>query len=148
MAVMIALFGCNSMYATADLLFSPVFHRHPQLKFLLSEGGIGWVPYMLERIDSTWEKHRHYQNINQTVRPSDLFRDHIYGCFIDDQHGVDNRHAVGLNNITWESDYPHSDSNWPNSRKVVETLMAEVPDDEVHRMVELNIRDLINLPRA
>ena len=147
MAVMIALFGCNSMYATADLLFSPVFHRHPQLKFLLSEGGIGWVPYMLERIDATWEKHRHYQNINQTVRPSDLFRDHIYGCFIDDKHGVDNRHAVGLNNITWESDYPHSDSNWPNSRKVVESLMAEVPDDEVHRMVELNIRELINLPR-
>jgi len=146
-AVTITLFGCNSMYATADLLFSPVFHRHPQLKFLLSEGGIGWVPYMLERIDSTWEKHRHYQNINQTVRPSDLFRDHIYGCFIDDKHGVDNRHAVGLNNITWESDYPHSDSNWPNSRKVVESLMAEVPDDEVHRMVELNIRDLINLPR-
>ena len=119
MAVMIALFGCNSMYATADLLFSPVFHNHPDLKIMLSEGGIGWVPYMLERMDQTWNKHRFYQNINQTVRPSELFSKHLFGCFIDDQHGLASRHEVGIDNITWECDYPHSDSNWPNSRKVV-----------------------------
>ncbi|GAC01384.1 putative hydrolase [Gordonia namibiensis NBRC 108229] len=148
MAVMIALFGCNSMYATADLLFSPVFHKHPELRFALSEGGIGWVPYMLERIDLTWEKHRYYQNINQTVRPSDLFREHIFGCFIEDQHGIDNRHAVGIDNITWECDYPHSDSNWPNSRKVVAESMRNVPDEEVHKMVELNARKLFNFPRT
>jgi predicted TIM-barrel fold metal-dependent hydrolase len=147
MAVMIALFGCNSMYATADLLFSPVFHKHPNLKFMLSEGGIGWVPYMLERMDLTWEKHRYYQNINQTVRPSELFAKHLFGCFIDDQFGVDNRHAVGIDNITWEGDYPHSDSNWPNSRKRVHDAMIGVPDDEVHKMVELNARALLNFPR-
>jgi predicted TIM-barrel fold metal-dependent hydrolase len=147
MAVMIALFGCNSMYATADLLFSPVFHKHPNLKFMLSEGGIGWVPYMLERMDLTWEKHRYYQNINQTVRPSELFAKHLFGCFIDDQFGVDNRHAVGIDNITWEGDYPHSDSNWPNSRKRVHDAMIDVPDGEVHKMVELNARALLNFPR-
>ncbi|NED60919.1 amidohydrolase, partial [Streptomyces sp. SID10244] len=82
----------------------------------LSEGGIGWVPYMLERMDGVWEKHRFYQNIDQSVRPSELFARHIFGCFIDDEFGVANRHAVGIDNITWEGDYPHSDSNWPNSR--------------------------------
>ncbi|MHC3004878.1 amidohydrolase family protein [Gordonia sp. GN26] len=148
MAVMIALFGCNSMYATADLLFSPVFHRHDKLKFALSEGGIGWVPYMLERIDATWEKHRYYQNINQTVRPSDLFRKHMFGCFIEDQHGIDNRYAVGIGNITWECDYPHSDSNWPHSRKVVEQQMINVPDEDVHKMVELNARKLFRFERT
>ncbi|VFA88403.1 Predicted metal-dependent hydrolase of the TIM-barrel fold [Gordonia paraffinivorans] len=148
MAVMIALFGCNSMYATADLLFSPVFHRHPKLKFALSEGGIGWVPYMLERIDATWEKHRYYQNINQTVRPSDLFREHMFGCFISDQHGIDNRHEVGIDNITWECDYPHSDSNWPHSRKVVAEQMRDVPDEDVHKMVELNARKLFRFERT
>ncbi|MGY3554778.1 amidohydrolase family protein [Williamsia sp. R60] len=148
MAVMISLFGCNSMYATADLLFSPVFHRHPKLKFALSEGGIGWVPYMLERIDLTWEKHRYYQNIDQTVRPSDLFREHMYGCFIDDQHGVNMRHLVGIDNITWECDYPHSDSNWPNSRKFVEQSMLDVPDEDVHKMVELNARKLFRFERS
>lgn len=147
MAVMTALFGCNSMYATADLLFSPVFHRHPKLKFMLSEGGIGWVPYMLERMDQTWAKHRFYQNINQTIRPSELFAKHLYGCFIEDDFGVANRHAVGIDNITWEGDYPHSDSNWPNSRKKVHDSMIDVPDDEVEKMVETNARALLNFPR-
>lgn len=148
MAVMIALFGTNSMSACADLLFSPVFHKHPGLKFALSEGGIGWVPYLLERMDLTWEKHRYYQNIDKTVRPSELFAKHMFGCFIDDGFGVENRGKVGIDNITWECDYPHSDSNWPNSRKVVHDMMINVPDDEVHKMVELNARKLFNFPRS
>ena len=80
--------SCNSMYAVADLVFSPVFHRHPNLKIAFSEGGVGWIPYLLERMDATWEKHRFYQNVNQEVRPSELFRKHIWGCFIVDQHGL------------------------------------------------------------
>src|SRR5690606_34719303 len=118
------------------------------LKFALSEGGIGWVPYMLERIDETWERHRFYQNVNRTVRPSDLFREHIYGCFISDRHGIDNRHTIGIDNITWECDYPHSDSNWPNSRKVVTEQMLHVPDDEVYKIVELNARKLFRFERT
>jgi predicted TIM-barrel fold metal-dependent hydrolase len=141
--VTIALFGCNSMYTTADLLFSPVFHKFPRLKVALSEGGIGWVPYMLERIDYTWERHRYYSNVDQTTRPSDLFRRHIWGCFIDDVTGVKNRHNIGVDRITWECDYPHSDSNWPNSRKRVTEMLADVPDEEVHRIVELNARELL-----
>ena len=148
MAVMTALFGCNSMYATADLLFSPTFHKHPELKFMLSEGGIGWGPYMLERMDGGWAKHRYYQNINPTAKPSELFAKHIFGCFIDDEFGVANRHLVGIDNITWEGDYPHSDSNWPNSRKIVHDTMLNVPDEDVHKMVELNARRLLNFPRT
>jgi predicted TIM-barrel fold metal-dependent hydrolase len=141
-AVAIALFGCNSMYTTADLLFSPVFHKFPELKVALSEGGIGWIPYMLERIDSTWERHKYYTGVNRDVRPSDLFRRHIWGCFIDDEFGIANRHAIGVDRITWECDYPHSDSNWPEARKRAAEALADVPDDEVHRIVELNARAL------
>jgi Predicted metal-dependent hydrolase of the TIM-barrel fold len=64
--VSIALFGCNSMYTTADLLFSRVFHKFDRLKVALAEGGIGWVPYMLERIDYTWERHRYYTDSTRT----------------------------------------------------------------------------------
>ncbi|HVW42417.1 MAG TPA: amidohydrolase family protein [Amycolatopsis sp.] len=145
-AVAISLFGCNSMYATADMLFSPMFHRHPRLKVGLSEGGIGWIPYMLERIDGTWERHRYYQNVNQTVRPSDLFREHIHGCFIDDFFGVENRNHIGIDLITWECDYPHSDSYWPHSRKRAMEHFVDVPDEEVHKIVELNTRRLYNFP--
>jgi predicted TIM-barrel fold metal-dependent hydrolase len=142
-AVSIALFGCNSMYTTADLLFSRVFHKFDRLKVALSEGGIGWVPYMLERIDYTWERHKHYTGVDLHTRPSDLFRKHIWGCFIDDEAGIKNRHDVGIDRITWECDYPHSDSNWPESRLRAAEVLAAVPDDEVHRMVELNARELL-----
>ncbi|KAA9163672.1 amidohydrolase [Amycolatopsis acidicola] len=145
-AVTIALFGCNSMYSTADLLFSPVFHRHPKLKVGLSEGGIGWIPYLLERIDFTWERHRFYQNVNQDVRPSELFSRHIHGCFIDDRFGVEARHHIGVDRITWECDYPHSDSYWPKSRAYAAEVLADVPDEEVHKIVELNTRRLYNVP--
>ena len=142
-AVSIALYGCNSMYATADLLFSRVFHRFPRLKVALAEGGIGWVPYLLERIDYTWERHKFYTGVDLDTRPSDLFRTNIWGCFIDDEAGLKNRYDIGIDRITFESDYPHSDSNWPNTRKRVAEVLADIPDDEVHRIVELNARELL-----
>jgi predicted TIM-barrel fold metal-dependent hydrolase len=147
MAVMITLMGTNSMSAVCDLLFSPVFHRHPNFKVSVAEGGIGWIPWLLERADSTWERHRFYQNIHQTARPSELFAKHIWGCFIGDQYGVDNRHAIGIDRITWEADYPHSDSFWPNSRKMASEAFVDVPDDEVRKIVETNARELYRFPR-
>ena len=147
-AVTISLYGTNLMSSTAHLLFSPVFHRHPSLKVALSEGGIGWVPYLLEKIDGTWERHRWYQNVVKDVRPSDLFRKHIYGCFIDDTFGIRSRHDIGLDNITWECDYPHSDSYWPHSRDYAAKVLADVPDDEVHKIVETNARRLFAFPDA
>ncbi|MGX7680059.1 amidohydrolase family protein [Jatrophihabitans sp. DSM 45814] len=146
LATMITMFSTNSMATLTDLMFAPVFHRHPKLKVGLSEGGIGWIPYMLERADYVWERHRFYQNVDQTTRPSDLFRRHIHGCFISDEHGVRNRDTIGIDNITWESDYPHSDSNWPHSRKMAEEVFMDVPDDEVHKIAELNVRRLYNFP--
>jgi hypothetical protein len=95
-----------------------------------------------------WRKHRFYQNINQEVLPSDLFRRHFHGCFIEDDFGVETRHKIALPNITWECDYPHSDSFWPNSRERAAQAFENVPDDEVHQMVELNARKLYNFPRA
>lgn len=147
MAVMTALMGCNSMFAMADLLFSQMFLKHPRLKVSLSEGGIGWIPYMLERMDYTWQRHRHYQEVPDRL-PSELFREHIWGCFISDDFGVANRHQIGVDKIMWECDYPHSDSNWPNSRKVVSEMMREVPDDEALQIVETNARNLFRFPRA
>lgn len=143
-AVAIALFATNLMWSMVDLLFSPVFYNHPKLKIALSEGGIGWLPYVLERTDYTWERHRWYQPIDTDTRPSDLFRKHIWGCMIDDVHGIESRHTIGIDRITYEIDYPHSDSNWPNSRKRAIEVFAEVPDDEVHQIVELNARELYN----
>lgn len=145
LAVDIALYGTNLMGTTVDMLFSPIFHRHPRLQVVLAEGGIGWIPYILERADYTWDRHRWYQDINREVRPSDLFREHFWGCFIDDEHGVNSRDVIGIDRITFEVDFPHSDSNWPNTRKRAAEVFADVPDEDVHRMVELNARSLFHL---
>ncbi|HVV74413.1 MAG TPA: amidohydrolase family protein [Mycobacteriales bacterium] len=147
-AVAIAAFATNLMWTTLDLLFSGALQRFPNLQFSLAEGGIGWIPYILERADYTWERHRWYQAIDFDSRPSDLFRQHFWGCFIDDEHGLANRHAIGIDRIMLEIDYPHSDSNWPNSRKRAAEVLSEVPDEEVAKIVEDNARRMLRFPRV
>ncbi|MCU1375196.1 MAG: amidohydrolase [Actinomycetia bacterium] len=146
LVVLIALFGMNSIATTVDLLLSPVFHKFPSLKVALSEGGIGWMPYAIERVDSSWERHRWYNDVNRDVRPSELFAEHIFGCFIQDEAGIEARHRIGVGNIMFESDYPHSDSMWPNSRARLEASLASVPDDEAVMIAETNARRLFRFP--
>ena len=146
-AVLIALFGMNSQFATVDLLLSPVFHKFPRLRVALSEGGIGWIPYVLERVDYTWERHRWYTGVNTEVRPSELFRDHIFGCFIADNAGVEMRDLAGVDNLMFEGDYPHSDSNFPSSRKLLAEVLRDVPDADARKIAEDNARRVFNFPR-
>ena len=76
------------------------------------------MPWLLERIDYTWERHSGYQHYNTSVRPSELVKDHIYGCFISDRTGILLRHEIGIDRIMWEGDYPHSDSQFPDRASV------------------------------
>ncbi len=147
-AVAITLFATNLMWSTVDLLLSGKLQKFPELQFSLAEGGIGWLPYILERTDYVWERHRYYQPIDFDTRPSELFRKHFYGCFIDDEHGLANRHAIGIDRITMETDFPHSDSSWPNSRKRAAEVLANVPDDECALIVEENARRMLRFPRT
>jgi predicted TIM-barrel fold metal-dependent hydrolase len=144
---MIPLMGTNSMNALSEILFMPMLHKFPRLKISFSEGGIGWIPWLLARIDYTWERHRFYSNVNREVRPSDLFRRNVWGCFIDDIPGIEMRHSIGIDRITWEGDYPHSDSAFPDSRKRAQEVLANVPDAEAQQIVELNARALLNWHR-
>lgn len=143
-----AVYATNLMWSTIDLLFSGQLQKHPNLKIMLAEGGIGWLPYIGERADYAWSRHRYYQNIDFHTRPTDLLRKHFWGCYITDDFGLQNRHAIGVDRICVEIDYPHSDSQWPNSRKVIAESLVDVPDDEAHRIVELNAREVFNFPRV
>ena len=116
----------------ADWLFSQALREYPDLKIALSEGGIGWIPYFLERCDYVYKHHRAWTHQDFGARkPSDVFRDHVLTCFIDDAVGVALRREIGIHNITWECDYPHSDSTWPESPETLARSLAGVPDDEV-----------------
>jgi predicted TIM-barrel fold metal-dependent hydrolase len=142
MAVPISLCGLNAMSACADLIYSGILHRHSSVKVALSEGGSGWVPYLVERMDYTWARTR--INVDKSIPPSALFKRHFWSCFISDQTAIDNRHDIGIDKLMWEGDFPHNDSQWPLSRKLLEKAMVDVPDDEVRRITELNARELFN----
>jgi predicted TIM-barrel fold metal-dependent hydrolase len=141
-AVAIALFGMNSQFTTVEMLFSPMFRKFPQLRVALSEGGIGWMPYVLERCDYTWERHRHYQHLDLDVPPSEIFRGHVFGCFISDEAGLEMLDRIGADQVMWECDYPHSDSNWPNARNLLAEQLRTIPDPVAHRVAEANARSL------
>ena len=149
-AVVNALFGITLYNSMAELVLSPTLHKHPNLKVAYAEGGIGWLPFALQRLDQVWETFRYLpleNNINPDVRPSDLVRKHVWACFIDDPVGVRDRHDFGVSRLLWEADYPHADSLWPNSRTQAEKVFAQVPTDEVRQIVEDNARALFHLPR-
>jgi predicted TIM-barrel fold metal-dependent hydrolase len=137
--VMITVQPINIVGCAADLLWSRVLRKFPRLKIALSEGGIGWIPYFLERADYVYEHHHVWTHQDfGTRRPSDVFREQIVTCFIDDPIGVANRHAVGLDTITWECDYPHSDTTWPRSPERLSAQLAGVPDAEVNQLTHEN----------
>lgn len=119
----------------ADLLFSDVLKRFPKIKFALSEGGIGWVPYFIERCDYTYKQHHKWTHANFGGKlPSEVFRERFINCFIDDKAGVEMRHKIGVETITWECDYPHSDTTWPRAPEILWESMKNVPEKEVHAM--------------
>jgi predicted TIM-barrel fold metal-dependent hydrolase len=102
---------------------------------------------MLERCDYTWERHKIYTGMADAKKPSEIFREHIYGCFIADDAGIRNIDLIGEDNVMFESDYPHSDSNWPNARKMLEESLANTPDHIARKIAEDNARRLFNFPR-
>jgi len=131
----ITLFNCAT-----ELVFSEIFNKFPALKIALSEGGIGWIPYFLERIDYVHHHHHRWtlHGFPNGKKPSDVFREHIITCFIDDAAGVRNRDLIGIDNITWECDYPHSDSTWPKAPETLWASLAGVPDADIHKMTWQN----------
>jgi len=139
--VMITLQPMNIVQAAADLLWSKPIKDYPDLKVALSEGGTGWIPYFLERVDRTFDMHSTWtlQDFGGKL-PSEVFREHFLTCFISDPLGVKLRHEIGVDNISWEMDYPHSDSVWPHApEELSEVFGAEnVPDDEIDKITHRN----------
>ena len=114
--VMITLQPINICQAAADLVWSRVFKEFPALRVALSEGGTGWIPYFLDRLDRTYDMHHAWTGQDFGDRmPSDVFREHILTCFIADPIGLKLRDDIGVDNMCWEQDYPHSDSSWPRA---------------------------------
>jgi predicted TIM-barrel fold metal-dependent hydrolase len=136
---LITLQPINIVQAAADLLWSPVLRKFPDLTVALSEGGIGWIPYFLERVDRVYKQHRAWTHQDFGGKlPSEVFLERVVTCFIDDAFGVGSRDRLNLDMITWECDYPHSDSTWPAAPETLGAYLGGVPDDEIAKITHEN----------
>ena len=139
--VMLTLSPINVIKAATDLVWSHVLLRFPDLRVALSEGGIGWIPYFCDRIDGVYDKHRAWTGQDYAGRrPSEVFREQVIFCFIYDNPGLRLRDAVGVDRITWELDYPHSDSPWPHGPEnfMEAAVRAGLSEDEIHDISHRN----------
>jgi predicted TIM-barrel fold metal-dependent hydrolase len=126
-----------TMLTAQDLLFGPTLRRFPELRVALSEGGIGWIPFYLERADRHFKNQAWIHNdFGEGKLPSDVFREHVLACYITDPVGVKLRNEIGIGVIAWECDYPHTDTTWPESPEVVwsELQGAGCSDGEIHQI--------------
>ena len=131
--------------SAADWLFLKALQEYPTLKVALSEGGIGWIPYFLERADFTHEHHHAWTYSDfGGKKPSDIFREHFMTCFIDDNFGLANLDKIGEDHVAYECDYPHSDSVWPESAQRLLESVQHLPDSTINKVTHANALRLFN----
>jgi len=129
----------------ADMIFSGVFDRYPGLKVGAVEHELGWIPFFLDRLDYTYSQRQgnaSYTRYRNAERPSDFFRRNVFCSFQDDALGLRERHQIGLDNLMFGSDYPHTESTFPRSKQIMSDRLAEIPRVEQRKIVFDNAAQL------
>ena len=131
--------------SAADWLHLQALQTYPNLKVSLSEGGIGWIPYFLERADFTHVHHAAWTHADFRGKlPSEVFREHFITCFIDDKFGLANLDAIGEDNVCYECDYPHSDTVWPDSADYLLRSVQHLSRSAIDKVTHLNALKLFH----
>ena len=139
--------GANTVPLVARMIFSGLFDRVPTLRALLVEANIGWIPAMLEQTDDMFLRYRWFTDTSAVLptMPSRLFHRNCWATFMIDTVGIELRHRLNLDHLLWSTDYPHTGSDWPNSRNTIARLFRGVPAEQVKRMLHDNCRALYRL---
>lgn len=147
LAVSMSLNSQNAQGSVCDWVFSRSLERFPRIKLAYAESQVGWMPFLLERMDGVW--HEGVGGVDLPEPPSSYVRDRVYGCIFDDLHGLRSRNEVGMHVILFESDYPHMNGTWPTSADVVRRMVAEVglTPEETKRLVRTNAIECYGLHR-
>lgn len=133
-----------------QLVLSGLFDRFPKLRIFCAETSIGWIPHFLEVCDVRYERHipwAHRLNGFAPLRakPSEIINEHFYWGFQRDRAGVDLRHHLNVERLIWANDFPHQESDWPESHKVLESNFANCPAAETRKMIVQNAADFFRL---
>ena len=129
----------------AIMIFGGVFDRFPDLRYGAIESGSGWVAYVAEYMDNIYDSQRHWLKLELAMRPSEYFNRNVYTSFIRDREAVRNRDLAGGRNMMWSTDYPHSETTWPESQKVMEWQFAGLSEDEICPIVHDNAKRFYGL---
>jgi predicted TIM-barrel fold metal-dependent hydrolase len=139
------LFFGYAMFSATDWLYSQIPVRFPKLKLCMSEGGIGWVAGLLDRLDHVMKYSEMYGTWKNELTPREVMQRNFWFCAIDDPSGFEMRHHIGVDHILIESDYPHADSNWPGTQDHFARQFEGIPDDELERITWRNAAELFAL---
>ncbi len=139
--------GGQTLPVVCDILFSGIFQRFPGLKIVLVEANVGWIPTLLEQSDDMFRRYRWYTGAvhEQKEMPSDIFHRNFWATFMIDTVGMDLRHRMNVDHLMWSTDYPHSGTDWPDSRLTIERVFRGVPADQVKKMLHSNCVALYGL---
>ncbi len=130
-----------------DLLFSGVLPRFPELKILSVESGVGYLPYLLEACDYTFE----YGQVRRDqpefkLKPSEYFARQVYACYIFEERSLhDAINSIGADNILFETDYPHPVCLYGNVREKVDAALGAVSAEARHKVLFENAAKLYNI---
>jgi predicted TIM-barrel fold metal-dependent hydrolase len=140
------LIACNSIASMIDWLFSGKLQQFPKLKLLYAESQIGWIPYFVERADDTWHTHQWAQGEDRIPEPpSEYYKRHVYSCFFKDTVGISLIDRIGVDNVMFETDYPHQDGTFPHSKKVADELFGHLDQQSVNKIARENAIRLFGL---
>ena len=140
----------NAMGSMCDYILSGIFVRFPELRIAYAEGQVGWMPYVIERMDKIWEERGDASfGIDLPNPPSSYINNHIWGCIFDDEIGLKNRDIIGMNQICFEVDFPHADTTFPDTLKVATKICEEaaLSENEIYRLMRGNAIDCFGLER-
>jgi len=148
-AVSAVLTSQNAQGALCDWVFSGSLSRHRRLRILFAEAQVGWMPYVIERMDTVWRESPGWNGVELAEPPSSIVKGSVYGCLFDDPTGLANRHQIGTDSILFETDYPHADGTWPHSRTVAHRICAAAGLDptEVYGLLRGNAIACLGLDR-
>jgi len=131
--------------AISELIHGLVMLRYPDLRFLAVEGQIGWISFFQSYSDHVWEKHRYWTESKLKEPPSFYFKRQVFATFMEDPVGLRERHHIGIENIMWASDYPHSETTWPNSKALTDDWFRSYPADDKDKILWENCARVFGL---
>ncbi|SEP26686.1 amidohydrolase family protein [Trujillonella endophytica] len=140
------LWPAQTMSAAADWVYSQVAIRFPRLRIVLSEGGIGWVPMLRERMERAAQTRGAVMDWTGELSPAELLMRNFWFCAIDEPRSMEARHHIGVDRILLEVDYPHSDTSWPHTQAAVDRMLSGLPADEIAQMTHGNAAHVYRHP--